>query len=62
MDVPDNLTGTNILDCTAQYETFTSYFLCVLVTEELTNYLPRDTDVPAEVQCDSGETNVHTLY
>lgn len=58
----DTLTGTNILECTSPYKTFTSYSLCVLVTEELTKYLPRDTDVPAEVQCDSGETNAHTLY
>lgn len=58
----DNLTGANILDCTAQYKTFTSDCLCVLVTEEVTKYLPRDTDVPAEVQRDSGETNVHTRY
>lgn len=58
----DILTGTNILERTAPYKTFTSYSLRVLVTEELTKYLPRDTDVPAEVQCDSGKTNVHTLY
>lgn len=58
----DNLTGTNILGCAAWYKTFTSYSLPVLVIEELTKYLPRDTDVPAEVQHDSGETNVHTQY
>lgn len=52
----DNLTGANILDCTAQYKAFTS----VLITEEVTKYLPRETGVPAMVRCNSGETNVHT--
>lgn len=45
----DTLRGTNILECTAPYKAFTSYSLCVLVTEEFTEYLPRDIDVPAEV-------------
>lgn len=45
----NNLTGANILGCTAQYKTFTSYSLYVLVREEVTKYLPRDTDVPAGV-------------
>lgn len=58
----DNLTGTNILGCAAQYKTSTSYSLWVLVAENLTKYLPRDTDVPAEVPSDSGETNAHTQY
>lgn len=58
----DNLTGANILGCAAQSKTSTSYSLWVLVAEELTKYLPRDTDVPAEVQSDSGETNAHTQY